>query len=85
LFVDCFGFDGAGADGCDLRDTVITVRRDGNRIVVGSQERGARVQLTSQGRDLVARPGPLRVRVATTLVDLAGRNERRHAYATLED
>lgn len=81
LFVNCFGFDG----GCGLRDTLITAKRDGKRIVVGSQGRGARVQLTSKGRDLIARPGSLRVRVATTLVDLAGRDERRHAHARIGD
>jgi hypothetical protein len=82
LFIDCFGFDEVDRGVCSARHVTITSRHDHKRVLVAAKRRGTRLTLTEEGRAL-ALAGPLKVRITATLVDLAGRHERRTTAAVL--
>jgi hypothetical protein len=84
LFINCFGFDGTGPAQCSARRTVITTKLNHTRVLVGDKRRGVRVKLTATGKELLKKLGDLRVRVVTTLIDAAGRKERRAGHARVE-
>jgi hypothetical protein len=75
LYVDCFGFYSCAV----AQATVLTAEGRRRSIAEG---RGDRIRLTRFGRAAVKR-GALRVRVEATIVDVAGRRERRVTRAVL--
>lgn len=73
---NCFGFV---LGGCDARHVRIT--RAGVTVAAGRTE--ARIRLTRRGRALFRTRRTVRARVAATLVDDAGRHERRAVTTTI--